>query len=470
MALFVYSTLTRQKEEFRPLDGRNVKLYVCGPNLYGPAHIGHALSYIIFDTLKRYLKYRGYHVHHVQNFTDIEDRIIETAREQNTTIQELAEKYSKRFLDEMDALNVQPADVYPRATEAVPTIIEMTRGLLSNGSAYTLEGDVFFRVRADEDYGKLSHRTLDEMEAGARVAVDERKQDPLDFVLWKSAKPGEPFWESPWGPGRPGWHIECSAMNLNFNGQQIDLHGGGQDVIFPHHENEIAQSESYTGKVPFAKYWMHNALLHLPGSEKMTRHLGQLVLIPDALAKHSADALRVFILTTHYRSPVAWTQEGIQAAERGLEHLRAAVKQDAIGPAQQVANPDNALGRAAIGARERFIAGMDDDLNTTVALGALHDLAREINRARAEGVEESTLAPAQSELRELAGVLGLTLKEAGGAVSPSDAEQIENLIRQRNEFRRDKKFSDADRIREKLGSMGVALEDTPKGTSWKKLR
>lgn len=470
MSLVVYNTLTRKKEEFRPIEDRSVKLYVCGPNLYGPAHIGHALSYIIFDTFKRYLKYRGYVVHHVQNFTDIEDRIIETAREQNTTIRALAEKYSRRFLAEMEALNVQPADVYPRATEAIPTIIEMTNALLSNGSAYAIDGDVFFRVRADEDYGKLSHRTLDEMEAGARVAVDERKEDPLDFVLWKSAKPDEPAWESPWGAGRPGWHIECSAMNLRFNGRQIDVHGGGQDVIFPHHENEIAQSESYTGQVPFAKYWIHNALLHLPGSEKMTRHLGGLVLIPEALAKHSADALRVFILTTHYRSPVAWTEEGIEAAERGLEHLRAAAKQEEGAEAKPITAPQNDLERAAIDARERFIAAMDDDLNTPMALGFLHDLAREINRARAEGVAGSVLAPVQTELWELAGVLGLTLKEAGGMVSEAEAEEIEGLIRQRDELRRSKKFAEADKIREKLVSFGVALEDTPKGTSWKKLK
>ena len=265
MALTLYNTLSRQKEEFMPRVPGQVAMYVCGPNLYGPAHIGHALSYVIFDTLKRYLIFRGYKVKHVQNFTDIEDRIIETAHEQNTTITQLAEKYIARFLTEMDALNIQKADAYPRATEAIPTIIKMTEGLMSTGLAYRLNGDVYFRVRADTDYGKLSHRTLDEMEAGARVAVDERKEDPMDFVLWKSAKPGEPAWDSPWGPGRPGWHIECSAMNLEQHGPQIDIHGGGFDVLFPHHENEIAQSESYTNRAPFSKYWVHNALLHLPG-------------------------------------------------------------------------------------------------------------------------------------------------------------------------------------------------------------
>jgi cysteinyl-tRNA synthetase len=469
MSLRIYNTLTRRKEEFQPRDGHNVNLYVCGPNLYGPAHIGHALSYIIFDTFKRYLKYRGYGVHHVQNFTDIEDRIIEAAKEQNTTIGALADKYIRRFLDEMDMLNVQPADVYPRATQAISTIIKMTTGLLENGSAYTIGGDVYFRVRADADYGKLSHRTLDEMEAGARVAVDERKEDPLDFVLWKSAKPGEPAWDSPWGAGRPGWHIECSAMNLEFNALQIDVHGGGQDVIFPHHENEIAQSESYTGLAPFAKYWMHNALLHLPGSDKMTRHLGELVLIPEALAKHSADALRVFILTTHYRSPVAWAEEGIEAAERGLEHLRAAVKdQSSLAPDGPEA--EYALEAAAREARVKFIAAMDDDLNTPMALGIIHDLAREINRARSEGVSTASLAPGQTAVRELTGVLGLTLKQIGGPVNEAEAAKIEQLVLRRNDLRRARQFTEADRIRIELGDMGVVLEDSPQGTTWKKIR
>lgn len=470
MSLKVYNTLTRQKEEFRPHEEGKVKLYVCGPNLYGPAHIGHALSYIIFDTFKRYLKYRGYMVHHVQNFTDIEDRIIETAKEQNTTIEALAQYHMKRFLAEMDALNVQPADVYPRATEAIPTIIEMTKALLAQGSAYPIAGDVYFRVRADKDYGKLSHRTLDEMESGARVAVDERKEDPLDFVLWKSAKPGEPSWDSPWGPGRPGWHIECSAMNYVYNGPQIDVHGGGQDVIFPHHENEIAQSESFTGKSPFAKYWIHNALLHLPGTEKMTRHLGGLVLIPEALAQHSADALRVFVLTTHYRSPLAWTNEGVDGAERGLEHLRAAAKAATSPDSIAAPGEKNELQLFANETRQRFIAAMDDDLNTPMALGLIHDLAREINRAKAEGIKQSFLASAQAELRELTGVLGLTLKEAKSEVGEAETAEIDRLIQKRNELRRSKKFAEADKIRQELVSAGVSLEDSPQGTVWKKIK
>lgn len=471
MSLRIYSTLTRQKEEFVPLTEGQVRLYVCGPNLYGPAHIGHALSYIVFDTFKRYLQFRGYHVIHVQNFTDIEDRIMETARAQNTTIQALAEHYIRRFLDEMALLNVEPANAYPRATEAIPTIIQIAQGLVDKKKAYVMGGDVYFRVRADDDYGKLSHRTLDEMQAGARVAVDERKEDPLDFVLWKAAKPGEPSWPSPWGPGRPGWHIECSAMNLELHGPQIDVHGGGQDVIFPHHENEIAQSESFTECVPFARYWMHNALLHLPQAEKMTRHLGGLVLIPDALARNSADAIRTFILSTHYRSPLAWSTEGTDPFERGLERLRVAI-QGAPAEGAQAPQPSagHPLVRFAADTREKFIAAMDDDLNTPMAIGAIFDLAREINRARQEGGSAEDLAPAQLTLRELSGVLGLTLQEPGRAVTADESEKILALIARRAELRKQKKFAEADQVRQQLTDLGVTLEDTPQGTTWKRAK
>lgn len=468
MGLYLYNTLTRQKQEFVPRNPPHVAMYVCGPNLYGPAHIGHALSYIIFDTLKRYLKFRGYDVKHVQNFTDIEDRIIETAREQNTTIEALAEKYIARFLSEMDALNIQRADAYPRATAAIPTIITMTQGLIEKGMAYEMDGDVYFRVRADADYGKLNHRSLDEMEAGARIAVDERKEDPMDFALWKASKAGEPAWDSPWGPGRPGWHIECSAMNLEQHGEQIDLHGGGFDVMFPHHENEIAQSESYTGK-EFSRYWMHNALLHLPGQEKMTRHLGGLIYIPDALARHSSDAIRAFILGTHYRSPLSWTEEGVDAAERGLERLRAAVQDLSPNPSP-TKRGEHVLDTNAAQTREKFIAMMDDDLNTAGALGVLYDLAREINRARGEGATPQELAPAQATLKELAGVLGLTLQEPVHAVSDADAAKINALIAERNALRAAKKFADADKVRAQLTAMGIEIADSPQGTTWKKVR
>ncbi len=465
MALVIYNTLTRHKEEFQPRDPGRVTMYVCGPNLYGPAHVGHALSYVIFDALKRYLKFRGYAVRHVQNFTDIEDRIIAAAQKENRTIFEIAEPYIERFMREMDALNIQRADAYPRATAVIPTIVKITQGLIEKGFAYAVDGDVYYRVRANSEYGKLAHRALDAMEAGARVAVDERKEDPMDFALWKKSKPSEPSWDSPWGKGRPGWHIECSAMNLEVNGEQIDLHGGGQDVIFPHHENEIAQTEAFTGKKPFAKYWMHNALLRLASDdgEKMTRHLGNTFWIQDALAKFHPDAMRLYILSTHYRAPLLWSDDGIRAADAGLERLRAAVADPSPVPSPK---RGGALDARAQETREKFIVAMDDDLGAPQAIAALYDLAREINRARGDGALAATLAPAQSVLRELAEVLGLTLKEQEQKQIAA-APFIELLIQTRNDLRAAKQFALADKIRDELAKMGVTLEDSAQGTKWK---
>ena len=473
MPLRLYNTLTRQKEEFVPHTPNRVAMYVCGPNLYDPIHVGHAFSYIVFDTVKRYLTFRGYQVRHVQNFTDIEDRIIAKAQKENTTIQALAQTYIDRFMDEMDALNIQRADEYPRATGVIPTIIEIVQGLIDKGYAYAVEGDVYFRVRQDPDYGKLSHRSLDDMEAGARIEVDERKEDPMDFALWKAAKPGEPSWDSPWGKGRPGWHIECSAMNLAAHGPQIDIHGGGQDVIFPHHENEIAQSESFTGKEPFAKYWMHNALLRLAGDtsaeDKMSRHVGNTLWVKDALGRHSADAIRLYLLSTHYRTPLAWTDDDVDAAARGLERLRAAVAPTPAPPPSSKTNDksgENTLAKIASEARERFIAAMDDDFGTPQAIAALYDLAREINRARGDGASAEMLAPAQAALRELAGVLGLTLQEPA-LEKMAAAPFIELLIAIRKDLRAAKQFALSDKIRDELAKLGVTLEDGAQGTTWK---
>lgn len=464
MSLKIYNTLTRQKEDFVSRTPGRVTLYVCGPNLYDPCHVGHAFSYIVFDTVKRYLKFRGYVVKHVQNFTDIEDRIITTAQKRNTTIQALAETFIERFVREMDALNILRADDYPRATGVIPTIINITQGLIAKDYAYVMDGDVYFRVRKDPDYGKLSHRTLDEMEAGARVEVDERKEDPMDFVLWKASKPGEPSWNSPWSPGRPGWHIECSAMNYERLGEQIDIHGGGQDVIFPHHENEIAQTEAFTGKKPFVKYWMHNALLRLTGDEeKMTRHVGNTLWVKDALARHEPDAIRLYLLSTHYRTPLAWTDADVDAAARGLERLRAAVK-DAVAPSNM--SSDSPSVQLAHQTREKFIAAMDDDFGTPQAIAALYDLARDINRARGEGAPAEVLAPAQATLRELADVLGLTLK-APAAKELAAAPFIELLIVVRQELRVAKQYALADKIRSELAQLGIVLEDGPQGTLWK---
>jgi len=463
MGLKVYSTPTRQKEDFVTLVPGEVRMYVCGPNLYGPAHVGHAMSYIVFDTIRRYLEYRGYRVRHVQNFTDIEDRIIETARSLNTTVKDLADKYIARFYDEMDALNVLRADVNPRATEVIPKIVEIVRGLIDKGYAYPLDGDVYFRVRRFPNYGKLSRRSLEQMEAGARVEVDERKEHPMDFALWKAAKEGEPSWESPWGPGRPGWHIECSAMSMQFLGEQLDIHGGGHDVIFPHHENEVAQSEAYTGKVPFVRYWIHNALLRLgEDEEKMTRHLGNIVSVQEALQKYSSDAIRLFILSSHYRSPLTWKDEGIQGSERGVERMRAALKDYAATP---TATPGDALCEEAETARNEFITAMDDDFNTPRAIAQVFDLARLVNQARDTGAPAESLAYAQGVLAELTRVLGLTMK---GMAGPTEAEPfIALLVETRDGLRAAKQWALADRIRDRLAEMGVLLEDGPQGTAWK---
>ncbi|MEX0785949.1 MAG: cysteine--tRNA ligase, partial [Dehalococcoidia bacterium] len=334
MTLKLHSTLSRQLEDVVPVDGKAIRMYVCGPNLYAPCHVGHAMSYIIFDVLRRYLEYRGVEVRHVQNFTDIEDNIMRRAQEDGVTIDELAEEHIRRFYDDMTALNVQRAHEYPRATHEIPKIIEIVTGLIEKGFAYEVDGDVYYRVRSKDDYGKLSGQDMEAMQAGARVEADENKEDPGDFALWKAAKPGEPSWESPWGPGRPGWHIECSAMSLRYLGEQIDIHGGGQDLIFPHHENEIAQTEAFTGVEPFSRIWMHHGLLRLPESpEKMTRHLGNLIPIDDVIQRYGTDALRAFVLTSHYRKPLAYTEEALVSASRGAERLRVAARASADGAA-----------------------------------------------------------------------------------------------------------------------------------------
>lgn len=463
VSLKIYNTLTRQKEEFIPLEPGIVKMYVCGPNLYGPSHVGHAMSYIVFDMVKRYLRYRGYQVKHVQNFTDIEDRIIETAHSLNTTIKDLADKYIARFYAEMDGLNILRADVNPRATEVMPEIITMVQGLIQKDHAYAVDGDVYFRVTSFPDYGKLSRRSLDQMEAGARIEVDARKEHPMDFALWKTAKVGEPSWDSPWGKGRPGWHIECSAMSMKYLGEQLDIHGGGPDVIFPHHENEIAQSEAYTSKVPFVRYWMHNGPLKLrEDEEKMTRHLGNFVSVQEALQKYSVDAIRLFILSSHWRGPLTWKDEGIQAAERGTERFRVALKDWTAGPK---ASPGDTLCEEADAARRDFIAAMDDDLNSPQAIARAFDLARVVNQARDASAAADSLSYAQGVLKELLDVLGLTLR---GQTGPSEAEPfVALLVQVRTELRAAKQWALADSIRDRLTKLGVVLEDGAGETTWK---
>ena len=453
----LYSTLTGVATEFAPADGKTVKMYVCGVTPYSSTHIGHALSYVAFDVLRRYLEYVGFEVRHVQNFTDVDDKIIQRAQEQGIEPTELAERYIEDFFQTMDALNIRRAHVYPRATEEIGPIIDTIGSLVESGHAYAAGGDVFFRVERSDGYGKLSHRTLEGMQAGSRIEIDENKDHPMDFALWKGARPGEPSWESPWGPGRPGWHIECTSMSMTYLGESLDIHGGGQDLVFPHHENEIAQSEASTGVVPFSRYWVHNGLLRL-GGDKMSKSLGNLVSVEEALERFSPDAIRIYFLSSHYRSPLSYTDDGCANMERSLERLRHALDRDGSSSGE---------GLDAESYQHQFFEAMDDDLNTPRALAALFDLARDINRSSDAG---RPVADAQGSLRYLGGILGLTFaersQEDGGANNAGAGPFIDLLLETRTALRQARQFEQADRIRDSLEQLGVSVEDTPSGPVW----
>jgi cysteinyl-tRNA synthetase len=450
----VTNTLSWQKEELIPINNKEIRMYVCGITPQSEAHIGHGMSYINFDIIRRYLEFRGYKVRHVQNFTDIEDKIINKAAALGITTEALVAKNIASFMEDMDALNIERAHAYPRATEEIPAIIDMVKGLVAGDYAYAVNGSVYFRVTRLPDYGKLAHRTLDQMMAGARIEIGEEKQHPMDFVLWKAAKPGEPSWDSPWGPGRPGWHIECSAMSLKYLGEQLDIHGGGQDLIFPHHENEIAQSESYTGTKPFVRYWLHNGLLRL-GEEKMSKSIGNIVSIKEILAKYSADAMRLFVLSSHYRSPLTYSTEALESAEKGASRLQQVLT------AASGDKPDGNLDMVAY--RQRFVEAMDDDFNAPQAGAVLFDLARDINRLRDDGYD---ISAGQALLRELGGVLGLTFKPLAKSVCGAEA-YIQLLVDTRKELRHAKQYQLADNIRKNLETLGILLEDAPSGSTWK---
>jgi cysteinyl-tRNA synthetase len=465
MALRIYNTLTRQTEEFAPSEPGKVSMYICGPTVYADAHIGHAMAAIIFDTVRRYLIYKGYEVKFVTNFTDVDDKIIRRANEQGRDPLELANHYASEYRRHLNDLSVLPANVYPRVSQEMEWITQMISGLEEEGYAYRLDGDVYFRVTKDDDYGKLSGRRLQEALSGTRVEEDVRKEHPGDFALWKGAKPGEPAWESPFGPGRPGWHIECSAMCLHHLGEVVDIHGGGNDLIFPHHENEIAQSESYTGK-QFARYWMHNGMLQLAG-EKMSKSLGNLVTIDEFLKMHSADALRLLIFTGHYRKPVVYNSETVESAERSLARLRSGLR-----PAQGSLTTGEAADNLRIAtedARVAFTTAMDDDFNTAGAIAALFDLVRAVNSGRTAGVSGPFFDAAQHTLRELAGILGISLAEPVSDASVDVAARpfIDLLVNVRGDLRQAKQWALADKVRDSLKTLGVALEDTPDGTQWK---
>ncbi|MEZ4862250.1 MAG: cysteine--tRNA ligase [Caldilineaceae bacterium] len=465
MSLRLYNTLTRQKEEFQTIEPGKVRMYVCGPTVYANAHVGHAMAAMVFDMVRRYLIYRDYEVRYVTNFTDVDDKIIRRANETGQDPIALATHFANEYLRHLDDLNVMPADVYPKVSETMTEIIQMIQGLGEEGYAYELDGDVYFRVTKDTDYGKLSRRSLDEAMTGTRVEEDLRKDNPGDFALWKSAKPGEPSWESPWGPGRPGWHIECSAMSLRHLGEQIDIHGGGNDLIFPHHENEIAQTESFTGK-SFARYWMHNGMLQLAG-EKMSKSLGNLVTIDEFLQKHSSDALRLLIFSGHYRKPVVYNEETVTAAKRALTRILTGLRPSK--GAKSTGEEADALREATESARAGFIEAMDDDLNTSSGMAAIFELVRAINTARDAGVGGPFYDAAQQTLRELTGVLGLTL--AGEVAEPSGGGNVKPfvdlLISLRGELRAAKQWALADKVRDGLKEQGIVIEDTPEGPVWR---
>jgi cysteinyl-tRNA synthetase len=463
MSLEIYDTLTREKRAFEPLEPGKVSMYVCGPTVYAKAHVGHAMSSLVFDVIRRYLQYKDFEVTHIMNYTDVDDKVIRRANELGMEPEALSERYIREYNRHLRDLGVLPAHVNPRVSQEMDHILHVVKGLLERDLAYVVEGDVYFRVSRGKDYGKLSGRALEDMRAGARLEVDERKEDPGDFALWKAAKPGEPSWESPWGEGRPGWHIECSAMCLRHLGEQIDIHGGGNDLIFPHHENEIAQSEGFTDR-PFASFWIHNGMMRM-GGEDMSKSTGNVFTIEAFLEHHEADALRLLILGSHYRSPLKFTGDVISQAERGLERLRGALRPARPSPRAPLETA-KALRNKDAQARSGFEAAMDDDFNTPIALSHLYDLVRAINQARDAGVSSDTLEEAQATLCVLAGVLGLRLDvEEGGRKDIGPL--VDLLIDVRTRLRSEKQWAMSDWIRDRLSELGISLEDTPEGTTWR---
>jgi cysteinyl-tRNA synthetase len=465
--LYVYNTLSREKERFETIEPGKVRMYVCGVTPYSPSHIGHAMSYIVFDVIKRYLEHIGYQVRHAYNFTDIDDKIIYRANAEGIDPNELTKKLIAEWHAEAKALNIKPATVYPRATTEIPGIIRTIEGLVDKGYAYAVDGDVYYRVREFKDYGKLSHRQLDDLLSGARIEVDERKEDPLDFALWKAAKPGEPKWASPWGEGRPGWHIECSAMCSDHLGGLVDLHGGGADLIFPHHENEIAQSEAYLGEEPFARYWLHNGLLQL-NADKMSKSIGNIIKIRELLERGLGDAYRVMVLQSHYRAPLNFSEEALDAADRGLERLQVAARPLENAEVSTDAPEDFGLAALTDEVDMRFHIAMNDDFDTPGAIAALFDLARGINRAKAEGSSQRSIERSRQRFIGLADVLGLPLEKDSQEHAGDAAPFIELLLEVREELRSEKLWALSDKIRDELAKRGISVEDGPAGPTWRK--
>lgn len=461
----IYNTLTRSKEEFIPLEPMKAKIYACGPTVYNFIHIGNARPLCVFDTLRRYLEYKGYEVTFVQNFTDIDDKIINRANEEGVSLKDVSERYIKEFKIDSNGLGVRPATIHPKATESVDMILEVVSDLIQKGYAYEADGSVYFRSRKFEGYGKLSHMPLEDLDAGNRIDVTEHKEDSLDFVLWKAAKPGEPYWESPWGKGRPGWHIECTAMIKKHLGDTIDIHCGGQDLVFPHHENEIAQGECYTG-TEYARYWMHNGFINVD-NRKMSKSLGNFFTTRDVAEKFGYEPIRFMMLQAHYRSPINYSYDVIEQCKAALERLYTC--RDHIDFMLQNSSTELTGGeeefKAAIDAcKQKFEEAMDDDLNTADAIGALFEMVREINSYLTTARHKDVVAYAAEVFDTLCGVLGILYNRKKETLD----SEIDALIAERQQARKDKNFKRSDEIRDQLKAEGIILEDTPQGVKWKR--
>jgi cysteinyl-tRNA synthetase len=486
MALRVYNTMTQKKEELIPLHEGRIGMYACGVTVYDLCHIGHARSAVVFDCIYRYLQYKGYEVTYVRNFTDVDDKIIKRAQEEGVRAEEIAGRYIREFYADMGALGLMPPTVEPKATEHIPEMIALVQRLVGKGHAYEVEGDVYYAVESFTTYGKLSKRTLDEMQAGARVEVDERKRNPLDFALWKAAKPGEPSWASPWGAGRPGWHIECSAMSQKYLGDTLDIHGGGKDLIFPHHENEIAQAEGATGK-PFVRFWLHNGFVNI-AKEKMSKSLGNFLTIKEILKEYHPEVVRFFLLSRHYRSPVDFSSQGMEEARQGLERFYQTLGgiEEIIGSegkgidTQKGFSPEEtAAYQRTVEFSSRFEEAMDDDFNTAVVIAALFELNHDLNRLLQNPSPHTALILRKGkEAFALAGgILGIFQeephvflereRERKAQALTITPEEIEELIRERDAARSAKNWARSDEIRDRLASQGIILEDGPQGTTWR---
>ena len=462
----IFNSMTRQKEEFKPITPGEVKIYSCGPTVYNFFHIGNARPFIVFDVLRRYFEFTGYTVKFVQNFTDIDDKVINKANEEGVSFEEIANRYIKEYYTDAQGLGIRAATIHPKATDNIDAIIEIVSTLVEKGYAYEVEGDVYYRAKKFKGYGKLSGQPLEDLESGARIGVDERKEDPIDFALWKAAKPGEPSWDSPWGKGRPGWHIECSAMANRFLGKTIDIHSGGVDLTFPHHENEIAQSEA-ANDAPFANYWMHNAFLNID-NKKMSKSLGNFFTVRDAAGVYGYEPIRFFMLSAHYRSPINYSQESLEQAQAALLRLHTAKdnleflsKNGAEG--EMTADEAAKIEKFAT-YREKFITAMDDDLNTADGIAVIFELVREVNSAVNDAPTAAFAKACLDKIMELCDVLGLLQADEKDDL---DAE-IESLIEARQAARKNRDFAEADRIRDELKARGIILEDTPQGVKWRK--